>query len=230
MHYLPLSPGSFSALVLVLFAVFVLIEVGLLRYAYIRLGLSSRVAALLLIASLGGSYFNVPVAQLSTEHVLAGRELNFFGMSYIVPVVVDWPGTVVAINIGGCLVPLLVSAYLLLKNRLWVKATIAVTVVALVTHWLAQPVPGLGIAEPVFGPVLTTAAVALALSRLDAPKLAYVGGSMGTLIGADLLNLPKVPGLGAPIVSIGGAGTFDGVFLTGILAVLFSALFSPRSA
>ncbi len=87
--YLPLSPGSFSALILVLFAVFVLIEVGLLRYAYIRLGLSSRVAALLLIASLGGSYFNVPVAQLSTEHVLAGRELNFFGMSYIVPVVVD---------------------------------------------------------------------------------------------------------------------------------------------
>jgi uncharacterized membrane protein len=60
----------------------VLIEVGLLRYAYIRLGLSSRVAALLLIASLAGSYFNVPVAQLSTEHLPAGRELNFFGISH----------------------------------------------------------------------------------------------------------------------------------------------------
>ena len=45
---------------------------------------------------------------------------------------------------------------------------------------------------------------------------------MGTLIGADLLNLGKIHGLGAPIASIGGAGTFDGVFLSGILAVLLA--------
>jgi hypothetical protein len=30
--------------------------------------------------------------------------------------------------------------------------------------------------------------------------------------------------LGAPVVSIGGAGTFDGVFLTGIVAVLLASL------
>ena len=40
--------------------------------------------------------------------------------------------------------------------------------------------------------------------------------------GADLLNLDKIQGLGAPIASIGGAGTFDGVFLTGILAALLA--------
>jgi uncharacterized membrane protein len=62
------------------------------------------------------------------------------------------------------------------------------------------------------------------LSREFAPQLAYIAGSMGTLIGADLTNLHKVAGLGAPIASIGGAGTFDGIFLTGILAVLLASI------
>jgi uncharacterized membrane protein len=62
------------------------------------------------------------------------------------------------------------------------------------------------------------------LSRDSAAVLAYVSGSLGTLIGADLLNLDKVPGLGAPVASIGGAGTFDAIFLTGILAVLIASL------
>jgi len=66
------------------------------------------------------------------------------------------------------------------------------------------------------------ATTALLLSRKSAPALAYVTGSLGTLIGADLLNLDKIQGLGAPVASIGGAGTFDGIFLTGILAVLLA--------
>ena len=96
-----------------------------------------------------------------------------------------------------------------------------------VCHWLARPVPGLGIALPVFVPPLTTAAVALILSRRKAPPIAYIGGSIGCLVGADLLNLGKVQGLGAPVASIGGAGTFDGIFLTGVLAVLLASIFSP---
>ena len=88
---------------------------------------------------------------------------------------------------------------------------------------------GIGIAVPVFLPALATAAVALLLSRENAAPLAYIAGSMGTLIGADLTNLDKVAGLGAPVASIGGAGTFDGIFLTGILAVLLASLYQPRA-
>jgi len=62
------------------------------------------------------------------------------------------------------------------------------------------------------------------LSRRYAALLAYIGGSVGTLIGADLLNLGAIQGLGAPVASIGGAGTFDGIFLTAILAVLIAGL------
>jgi uncharacterized membrane protein len=70
--------------------------------------------------------------------------------------------------------------------------------------------------------------VALLLSREYAPPLAYIAGSLGTLIGADLLNLGNVQGLGAPVASIGGAGTFDGIFVTGILSVLMVSLMTRR--
>ncbi|HWO86880.1 MAG TPA: DUF1614 domain-containing protein, partial [Stellaceae bacterium] len=122
------------------------------------------------------------------------------------------------------------AIFLYVRNRLWISAVIATIAVAAVCHWLARPVPGLGIALPVFVPPLSAAAIALLLSRSDAAPLAYISGSLGTLIGADLLNLDKVQGLGAPIASIGGAGTFDGIFLTGILAVLIASIFGPSES
>jgi uncharacterized membrane protein len=75
-----------------------------------------------------------------------------------------------------------------------------------------------------FVPVLTTAVAALLISRRHAAPLAYISGSLGTLIGADLLNLSSLQGSKAAIASIGGAGTFDGIFLTSILAVLVAGL------
>jgi uncharacterized membrane protein len=57
---------------------------------------------------------------------------------------------------------------------------------------------------------------------IAAPVIAYISGTLGTLIGADLLNLRRLGELGAPVVSIGGAGTFDGVFLAGVLAAFLA--------
>ena len=50
------------------------------------------------------------------------------------------------------MIPTLMSVYLLIKRELLVKGLIATAVVALVIHWMADPVPGLGIAVPVFMP------------------------------------------------------------------------------
>jgi uncharacterized membrane protein len=58
------------------------------------------------------------------------------------------------------------------------------------------------------------------LASGSAAPVAYIGGTLGTLIGADLLNLPAVRRMPALMLSIGGAGVFDGVFLVGIIAVL----------
>jgi uncharacterized membrane protein len=223
-HYLPLTPGFFAMLVGLFLLLVAMIQVGILRYAYMRLGVSSGAALLLLLGSLIGSYINIPVVQLPEQHILSGRHVEFFGVHYSVPVVIDWPGTVIAINVGGALIPTLMSFYLLAKNQVWGLGLLAIACVAGVSHWLAQPVPGVGIAVPTFVPALTAAISAWVLSRRYAAPLAYIGGSMGTLIGADLLNLGRIQGLGAPVASIGGAGTFDGIFLTAILAVLIAGL------
>ena len=137
----------------------------------------------------------------------------------------------IAVNVGGAVIPTLMSLYLSFERQLWAQGAIADASSPSCCIGSPIPVPGLGIAVPVFLPVVTTAAVALVLSREDAAPLAYIAGSLGTLIGADLTNLDKVRGLGAPVASIGGAGTFDGIFLTGILAVLLASLYArPRQA
>jgi uncharacterized membrane protein len=232
-HYLPLAPPFFFILVGLFVILLVLIQLGALSYAYMRLGVSPRGALVLLFASLLGSYFNIPLVELPEQQVVSGQDIEFFGMRYAVPVVMQWPGTLIAVNVGGAVIPTFMSIYLLIRNALWVQGALATAVVALVCYWLSQPVPGLGIAEPVFVPAVTTAVVAIVLSREYAAPLAYISGSLGTLIGADLLNLGNIRGLGAPVASIGGAGTFDGIFLIGIVAVLIASLVPgprPRAA
>jgi uncharacterized membrane protein len=225
-HYLPLTPGFFSILVFVAVALVVLIQLRILRYAYMRLGIGPGVALLLLFGSLIGSYFNIPITVLPGPPVRSGQIVDFFGMRYVVPFVAS-PSTILAVNVGGAVIPTLMSTYLVLRYQLWLRAMIAVLVIAAIVHSSATPVQGMGIAVPVFVPVVATAFLALLLSREYAAPLAYIGGSMGTLLGADLMNLDKIGGLGAPIASIGGAGTFDGVFLTGILAVLIAGIVAP---
>jgi uncharacterized membrane protein len=224
LNYFPLPLIFYAIFAGVLLALFILLQLKLLSYAYMRIGLDSRVAMLVLLGSLLGSYINIPVAQLAEARVASDEVIDFFGMRYVVPVEVDWPGTIIAVNVGGALIPSLLSIYLLARNRIWLLGAVGTVIVAVIVNRLAFPVPGVGIAVPVLAPPLVTAVVALLLSRRFAGPLAYVSGSLGTLIGADLLNLDKLHGLGAPIASIGGAGTFDGIFVTGILAVLLAGL------
>jgi len=169
------------------------------------------------------------VAQLPQVQVMAAREFDYFGMRYLMPVEVDWPGTIVAVNLGGAVIPVLLSLYLLVRRWLWAPGAIVTAIMAVICHLLARPVPGVGITIPIFVPPAAAALTAVLVRRREAAPLAYIGGSMGTLIGADLLNLDKAQGLAAPVISIGGAGTFDGIFVTGILAVVIAG-FAGRPA
>ena len=223
LNYFPLALPFFFLLAGFFLVLVILVQVHVLHFAYMRLGISSRAAFLLLVASLLGSYVNIPVAQLPEQEILSNQEIGFFGMRYVVPTVVDWPGTIIAVNVGGAVIPGLLSLYLLAKHKLWTRGLIATACVALFCHLLAQPVPGVGIAIPMFAPPFITAIVALVIAETNNEAIAYISGSIGTLIGADLLNLDKLQSMGAPVASIGGAGTFDGIFLTGILAVLLAS-------
>jgi uncharacterized membrane protein len=228
MHYFPIT-APFMLLLLFLFLFILgLIEVGILSYAYEKVGIKRRYLFLVLLLSLLGSYVNIPVYQLPPEEMHSAGVVVFYGIPYVVPMVKEWPGTIIAINVGGAVVPAVLSLYLMLKNRLYVRSLLGVAIVAAVVHQMAHVVPGVGIAVSTWVPVAVTTVSALALSREIAPALAYITGTMGTLIGADLMNLGKLQGLGAPVASIGGAGTFDGIFTTGIVAVLLASLFTKK--
>jgi uncharacterized membrane protein len=136
-QYLPLTPGFFTILVVIFVGMLLLVQLGLLRYAYLRLGVSSGAALLLLAGSLIGSYFNVPVAQIPGERVVTGAVIDFFGMQYQVPVVVNHPGTIIAVNVGGAAIPALMSIYLLIRYGLWARGAIGVAIVAALVQWRA---------------------------------------------------------------------------------------------
>ena len=219
----------FFLMLWVLYGLFVaLVEIGILQYAFEALGVSRRYMLLLLVCSLLGSYVNIPIAHLGPRPMHSGEVVEVFGMRYVVPMVVGWPQTVLAINVGGAVIPVLLSIYLIVRHGQYFNSLIAVGIVTVAVHALARPVPGVGVVVPIFIPPLITAAVALSLSRFYAAPLAYIAGSLGTLLGADVLNLGRIQGLGAPIASIGGAGKFDGIFLTGLVAMLLAGLLGGR--
>ncbi len=223
LHYFPLAAPFLLAFFLFLAVLIVFIEVGVLEYAYERIGINRRYVFSLLLLSLLGSYVNIPVAELRGEKIIANKEIFYYGMLYVIPSIQQLPRTIIALNVGGAVVPTVVSLYLMVKHAVYVRGVIGIVVVAAVVHALAQPVAGLGIAVPTFIPPLLAATAALLLSRQTAPVLAYIAGSLGTLIGADLMNLGKIQNMAPSFASIGGAGTFDGIFLTGIIAVLLAS-------
>ena len=224
MFYVPIGLIFFLAFWFLLALLVALVQIGILQYVFESMGISRRYFLALLVFCLLGSYVNIPIAHFSGHPERMGQVVTFFGIQYVVPVLVDSPGTVLAVNVGGAVIPFLLSVYLIVKHGLYVKSVIAVAIVSVLVHLMARPVPGVGIAVPILIPPLVTALVAWALSSWNPAPLAYIAGSLGTLIGADLMNLGKVRSLGAPVASIGGAGKFDGIFLTGVVAVLLTSI------
>jgi uncharacterized membrane protein len=225
--------GPFLAIYAVLFLallafVFVLLEVGVINYAFGALGLPPELAFLALLASFVGSYINIPIARIDGGEPHQAEMVTSFGVRYRVPLHYGTRATTLAVNVGGAVVPTLISAWVLAHQVAALVPSVAgVAVVALVVNRWARPVRGLGIATPMFIPPITAAVSAWLLAGLfggyeHIDAIAYVSGVLGTLIGADLANLGRLGDLGAPVASIGGAGTFDGVFLTGIVAVLLA--------
>src|SRR4051812_45656794 len=160
-HYPPFA-GPVLLILLIVFGVAIaLIEFNVISYAYERIGVQRRYVFALLLASLGGSYVNIPVAELPPEQVLSDRQVTYFGIPIVVPVVERWPGTTIAVNLGGAVIPTLLSIYLVVRNGLYLRGIIGVAIVAAIVHLLAEPVKGVGIAVPIFIPPIAAALVAV---------------------------------------------------------------------
>ncbi|MGD2112762.1 MAG: DUF1614 domain-containing protein [Gammaproteobacteria bacterium] len=211
-------------LILLVFALAVLvamIQVNLLVIAFDKLGLSPAAAMSLVLGALFGSTINLPLARVTAEEPAEPP-----------PPLPDWlqrlqipfeGTTLIAINAGGCIIPVGFSMYLMAHSPLPVGEVLpAIAIVSFVSYRLSRPVPRLGIAMPVLVAPFTAAITALLINVEYAAPLAYISGTLGVLIGADLLRLGDIRTLGAARASIGGAGTFDGIFITGIVAALLT--------
>ncbi len=190
---------------------------GMIGEAFLRLGLPPGFIFWLLILTLVGSLVNIPIYRLESQELLEEQEISYFGMRVRLPRRLQPHQTVLAVNVGGALIPLGLCIYLLLKIPFGLYLPILVVLVTLAVNRLARPVQGLGIAVPGLIPPLLAALGAYLLC--PAPYLrapcAYIASTLGILIGADLLRLGEIPKLGAPVASIGGAGTFDAIFFGG---------------
>lgn len=137
---------------------------------------------------------------------------------------------VIGINIVGFIIPVAVSLKILIERRITLTDTCVVAgLTALVTYFYTYFDPATGIVTFFFAiPPILAAGIAVMLreygKRLNTPLLCYVGGTLGVLIGADILRLPKLvnyPWNEEVFIVIGGMGVMDSIFLAGIVA-LFS--------
>jgi uncharacterized membrane protein len=193
--------------------------------SFAKLHVSHATAVALGIAIIFGGFVNIPIARVPTSTDVAASPLAMLGLDELFPQLRrTHRQTIIAVNVGGCLIPVGLALYELtyltaLGTGVLGLIAAAVLVNVIVCYLLARPVEGLGIAMPGFVPPLVALSMALILVPGEAPPVAFISGVLGPLIGADLLHLRDVSKIATTgIASIGGAGTFDGIVLSGIVA------------
>lgn len=217
-----------SPFAIVMFALMSVFLIQAASYAFIQIGIPMWLAYLIVPGSLVGSLVNVPLYTIKTETspFIEAPYLHEWGFSFQVFHRTPPREMKISINLGGAIIPLVVSAYLVLVNFIsLVPILFATTGVTIVVNRIAKIEPNMGIVTPALLPPLAAVMATLAVGLIfpgitNLYAIAYISGTLGTLIGADFLNLGELSQLKTDVASIGGAGTWDGVFLTGILAVV----------
>jgi len=100
-----------------------------------------------------------------------------------------------------------------------------ILVVALVTYFATRQFPGVGLRVPLLIPALTALLTGLLLfgsAGIPATVVAFVSGTIGTLLGGNIARLNRLRDLEVPEMSIGGAGTFSAIFICCILPALIA--------
>lgn len=186
-----------------------------------KLHLDSSVALMLVIAMFVGGLVNIPIARVRREKQVPNNPLAVYGLAD--QIARHTQQTIIAVNLGGCIVPVGLCIYEIaylatFDPRALALGAIGCLINVVICYSVAQPVEGIGIAMPALLSPLAAALLALMLAPEAAPPVAFVIGVMGPLVGADLLHLKEVEAAKTGIASIGGAGTFDGIVLSGIIA------------
>lgn len=215
------SPAQLVLFILILFFLIGVIQVGVLSIAFDKIGLSNHSAFLIMLTSFIGSIVNLPLVKIKANDAHP-MQLPFYLRSMLRHPPRKFEGfTQIYVNVGGCLIPLLVSLYIFrFTNYDTMSVVIATIIMSIIAYFFSRPIPGIGIGMPIFIAPIFAAIIAIVLAPDYSAPVAYISGTLGVLIGADLLRIKDIKNLGSPVASIGGAGTFDGIFITGIVAAL----------
>ncbi|GIW41388.1 MAG: hypothetical protein KatS3mg076_1965 [Candidatus Binatia bacterium] len=223
------APGCLAlALLALFFFLFPFFFVDAMLSALAKLGMSPEVSLLVLLGIFVGGLVDIPVRRIPRDEWVEVVPVSLFGLHRVWPRLVRRRTyTVLAVNVGGCVVPSLVALYetfrmLALGPRAFAALLVAVALNVWACHRVARPVPNLGVLMPPFVPAVLAAGSGLLLYREYAPSIAFAAGVFGPLVGADLLNLREVVRTARGGASIGGAGTFDGIVLSGLVATLLA--------
>lgn len=232
---LPLLGSPLLFLLIIFIPIFfIMLFINVVEEAFINLGVPPFAASVLVVVSVVGSLINIPIKEYANTRTIEYRppiQNDIFRLFYPQSRTYDqvFNKTTLAINLGGAVVPLVVCLYIVLRYPGYVFPWCFITIpIAIgICHKVARVVPNVGIAMPTFIPPLTAATLAVLFSSgSDVVSLSYLTGVIGVLVGADVLNLGKISQTNASTISIGGAGTFDGIFLTGVVSVFLGKIVS----
>ncbi len=217
MFFFPIAILTFFLLLFSLPFLFVLGYLNIITVGFEKLGISPEATFFLLFAILIGSSINIPI----TKKKFIMKKQSFFGF-FGRPVM---EAHYLAINLGGAIIPVLISFYFLfqiyIKGFSLTRVFVSILLMVIISKRYSRIVPGKGITLPILIPPLFSALFSFFLMPDFMAPCAFVSGILGTLIGADLLNLKKARKMGG-LLSIGGAGVFDGIFLTGVVSALLA--------
>ncbi|MFM7614163.1 MAG: DUF1614 domain-containing protein [Synechococcales cyanobacterium] len=222
MIYLPVSILLFLVLLLLLPFIWFALAVDIVEIAVAKLGFSHQIAFFLFLLVIITSTINIPLYRLeNTIEVVDEFATLWLREFWGIPLRRLERSTVVALNVGGGLIPVLLALYQISRGNL-LAITLVTTIVSVVGYFAARIVPGIGIQmNPLLAPLTAVISAMIIAPHAGAP-VAFAGGILGTVIGADLLHLKDIQFMSEGVLSIGGAGVFDGIALCGLFALLLS--------
>lgn len=186
----------------------------LIEFGFEEIGIPANLTFFLILLILLGSFINIPLTKRKYFYV---KKRYFFGLIERE----ELRGEGIFINLGGGLIPLIISLYLIYKIPQKSSILWPTLFMIFISYSLSRVIPERGVVIPAFIPPIFSAIFALVFCHPFAAPCAFISGVLGTLIGADILHLPDFKEKG--FLSIGGAGVFDGIFLTAIFSAVLVA-------
>lgn len=183
------SPGNLLFFLFLLAFLLAFIQIGLLSFAFEKLGLPPSLGLMVLLLSLLGSAINLPITRIKST--MPPRDISLPALWGVlrIPMHPVQNETLISVNLGGCLIPAALSFYMFTQSEVTLLDTMSgIAIISVLSYYFSRPIPGAGIGMPILFTPVCAAMVGLILSPDQSAPLAYISGTMGVLIGADLLH------------------------------------------